>query len=382
MRLRSPLLLGVLGLVVFELASLYLVMPAPGSQRVESVALAHALYRARWPVRVACGALMLAGLRGAWHAGRRWRAAVVSGLFLVAATEAAANFVMSADHMFKPPRQLILRPAAQSQVPHDAIVVGVALGGEARAYPLRFIGYHHQVADQVGGQEVLVTYCTVCRTGRVFSPRVDGRIERFRLVGMDLFNAMLEDESTGSWWRQATGVAVAGPRKGMRLAALPSLQLTLAEWLALHPQSLVMQADPASASEYPKDDAYEKGSSRKTLTGTSPESWKEKSWVVGISLDGHSKAYDWNRLRRERAINDVVGGHPIVLVLAADQASFFAFERPDAATRFELVGGELVSGDTRYALSGRGPAGTLTPVAASQEFWHSWRVFHPDTERY
>ena len=43
----------------------------------------------------------------------------------------------------------------------------------------------------------MVTYCTVCRTGRVFSPIVEGQPETFRLVGMDHFNAMFEDEGTG-----------------------------------------------------------------------------------------------------------------------------------------------------------------------------------------
>jgi hypothetical protein len=33
-------------------------------------------------------------------------------------------------------------------------------------------------------------------------------------------------------------------------------------------------------------------------------------------------------------------------------------------------------------LDGRGPAGALTPIAAYQEFWHSWRSFHPGTATY
>ena len=304
------------------------------------------------------------------------------GSVAVASAAYAANFVMAADKMFEQPRTLSLRPAGENQVPLDGLVVGIEVNGEARAYPLRLIGYHHQVRDTVGGTDVLVTYCTVCRTGRVFSPLLDGKAERFRLVGMDRWNALLEDESTGSWWRQATGAAVAGRRKGMKLAVIHSEQVALREWLAIHPASLVMQADPAFADEYPKDDAFEKGTSRKRLTGTNPESWQEKSWVVGIEIGGRSKAFDWNRLRRERVINDSVAGTPIVLVLAADEASFFAFERPDAETRFALEGETLVGASGRYGLSGRGPAGSLTPVAASQEFWHSWRSFHPDTERY
>jgi hypothetical protein len=51
-------------------------------------------------------------------------------------------------------------------------------------------------------------------------------------------------------------------------------------------------------------------------------------------------------------VNDEVGGVPIVLVLAADNASFFAFERPDAQTRFTLRGDSLIAlGRWRRAIS-------------------------------
>jgi hypothetical protein len=289
---------------------------------------------------------------------------------------------MAADAMFLQPRVVRMAPASRNTVARDRLVVGVAIAGEARAYPLQFIGYHHQVADTIAGRPVLVSYCTVCRTGRVFSPVVAGRVERFRLVGMDRFNAMLEDASTGSWWRQANGEAVAGPRRGTLLGELPSRQVTLGTWLALYPHSRVMQADSAFLDEYARDYAYERGTSRKALTGTDTASWRDKSWVVGITLGGASTAFDWNRLERERVINAEVGGVPVVLALAADSASFFAFERPDRAMRFALRGDSLVAGGAAYAFNGEGPSGVLRPVNASQEFWHSWRTFQPRTARY
>ena len=234
----------------------------------------------------------------------------------------------------------------------------------------------------MGGEPVLVTFCTVCRTGRVFSPVIDGREERFRLVGMDHFNAMLEDATTGSWWRQASGEAVTGPRTGQTLREIPSVQATLALWLEMHPNSLVMQADSALRDRYAASFDFETGRSRSALTGTDTASWGEKSWVVGLTLDGQSKAYDWNRLRRERVINDVVGRTPVVVLLASDGASFFAYARPDTGTRFTLRGDSLVSASGAYGLSGRGASGSLTPLQASQEFWHSWRTFKPGTLRY
>jgi hypothetical protein len=216
----------------------------------------------------------------------------------------------------------------------------------------------------------------------VFDPTVDGRPEAFRLVGMDHFNAMFEDRSTGSWWRQANGEAIIGPRTGARLAEIPSQQVTLAVWLDLHPRSLIMQPDSALEDRYTKNFDFETGASRKTLTGTDTVSWNEKAWVVGLTINDESKAYDWNRLRRERIINDELGGTPLVLVLAPDSASFFAYRRPDLATRFVLVGDSLMAPGAAYALSGRGPHGTLQPLSASQEFWHSWRTFQPRTKTY
>jgi hypothetical protein len=380
---RQLFVAGVVGLLLVELANVYFIMPMPGSQRMRSVDAAYAIYRWRWWLRAAFAVVALAGVLPAWRSsGRRTRWLVPAALVLLALVVYAANFRMAADRMFRQPTLLDMQPAATSKVAMDRLVVGVALNGEARAYPLQFIGYHHQVRDSVGGQPVLVSYCTVCRTGRVFSPVVDGRPETFRLVGMDHFNAMLEDRSTGSWWRQANGEAITGARKGAMLAELPHRQVTLKEWLALHPASLVMQGDPAFTDEYAKDYSFERGTSRKTLTGTDTLSWRDKSWVIGVTLNGRSKAYDWNRLKRERVVNDEVGGAAVLLVLGADSASYYAYRRPDAATRFTLRGDSLVAPGRSYSLRGRGARDSLIAVNASQEFWHSWREFQPATERY
>jgi len=372
--------LGALGWALFEVAHVYLIMPMPGSQRAASIDLAYFLHGYRLGFRVLLAALVLAGFAAAWR-GRIWRKAlVVIALVIAGGITWLANREMAADRMFVQPRTLTMARPTDNTVDPARLVVGVTLNGEARAYPIQFIGYHHQVRDVVGGVPVMVTYCTVCRTGRVFSPSVDGHEESFRLVGMDHFNAMFEDRTTGSWWRQATGQAVVGPRKGARLAELASAQVSLDEWLALYPASLVMQADPAFADRYAKSFDFESGASRSQLTGTDTVSWREKSWVVGIELNGASKAFDWNRLRAEHVINDEVGGTPVVIVLLADEKSFLAFERPDAATRFELRGDSLISDASRHALGDALPP--LPPVQASQEFWHSWRTFHPGTERY
>jgi hypothetical protein len=369
--------IGILVLAVFEAANVYFIMPMPGSQRLRTLDLAYALYSWRWAFRLAAVAMIVAGLVPVWRAAG-WRRWLAPGLILFLATTAfATNFKMAADRIFLAPQSVTMRPAAQNVVDTARLVVGIVINDDARAYPIQFIGYHHQVRDTIGGRPVMVTFCTVCRTGRVFDPVVEGKEERFRLVGMDHFNAMFEDHTTKSWWMQSTGHAVAGRRRGLSLAELPSQQVTLARWLTMYPKSLIMQPDSALRDKYSASFDYETGKSRRSLTGTDTASWREKSWVIGVALNDESKAYDWNQLRRERVINDVIGGRPIVVVLGADGASFFAYARPDSAT-FALRGDSLVAGTRAYAVG----LNALQPIQASQEFWHSWRTFHPRTTKY
>lgn len=380
--MRFAYALGLVLLAAFEVANVYFIMPMPGSQRMRSLELAYLLYHWRWPVRIVGGALLAVGARRAWSGGWLKRSATIAGTFAVAGLAYAFNFVMAADAMFRQPAVVAMATPTANRVALDRLVVGVELNGEARAYPLQFIGYHHHVRDSIAGRAVLVTYCTVCRTGRVFDPTVNGALERFRLVGMDQFNAMLEDRTTGSWWRQANGEAVAGPLTGTAMTELPSRQVTLRQWLALYPTSRVMQGDPAFTAEYAQDYAFERGTSRGRLSGTDPRSWEEKSWVVGLRIGSATRAYDWNQLLHEGAINDTLGGRPVVLAVAPDSASFYAFVRPDPTTVFTVDRDSIRSQGLAYAFSGKGPAGALEPIVASQEFWHSWRTFNPGTTRH
>jgi hypothetical protein len=370
---------GLAGLLAYEVLNVYFIMPLPGSQHLDTVGAAHFLHQYRWLFRAAFGVVVVLGAGAAFRPRRKWLPGAV--LALAAAAVWFLNFQMAADRMFRQPAKLVLRHRPESAVPEDSLVIGIDHGGESKAYPIRYLVYHHQVQDTVGGQPVIVTYCSVCRTGCVFEPVVDGHLEKFRLVGMDHFNAMFEDETTHSWWRQATGEAVAGPRTGTALPVFPSSQVSLHEWLELHPDSLVMQPDPTALEGYDLKGRFERGESKGPLTRTDPGSWRDKSWVVGVRIGSVSKAYDWNRLKERRIINDQVGPVPVVVVLSRDGRSFAAFRRP-AAWTFTVDDDVLSAGGQRFDFSGRSlgpPANPLEAVEAHQEFWHSWRTFYPGT---
>lgn len=372
--------IGLIGLLLFEVANVYFIMPMPGSQRFNSIDIAYFLYRFRWYFRICFGLLILLGLLRGFNLKKRW---LLLPLGLVAAVVYMANFQMAADQMFKQPEKLLMADASNNKVDTNRLVIGVVNNDIAKAYPIRFLGYHHQVKDTIGGKPILVTYCTVCRTGRVYEPIVNGHPESFRLVGMDHFNAMFEDATTHSWWRQVSGEAITGSLKGQRLPEYFSTQTSLSNWLRLNPHSLIMQEDPTFKDSYDTTLKYESGKSTSTLTGTDSLSWKDKSWVIGVKAGNQKKAYDWNDLKKKRIINDTIGSLPILLVLAADDKSFFAFERPDNQSAFQISNDTLLLNNKHFTISGKGTDTTysLKPIPAYQEFWHSWKTFNPYTSR-
>ncbi|GAB3710531.1 hypothetical protein GCM10027592_47340 [Spirosoma flavus] len=390
-------------LILFEIARVYFIMPFPGSQlgldgtsaqaALKQVELAYWLHTNGGWLR-ALGLLLLVypTLLVLSKPRRTWQR-YVAVLLLIAygGVLYMVNQEMMADHMFLQPKHKQVVPLSQNKIPLDKLVLGFATNGQAAAYPIQLIGYHHQVRDTVGGQSIMVTYCTVCRTGRVFSPIADGKTDEFRLVGMDHFNAMFEDKHTGSWWRQATGEAIVGPLRGKALPELSARQMTLREWAAEHPNTRVLQADSTFTSEFAQMKNYERGLSKGKLTRRDSASWQPKSWVIGVETGNHAKAFDWNQLQEKRIISDTVGSEPVLVAMSSDNVSFGVWNRRinSKLLTFHYVAGQLIDLETHSHWTWRGRsisgplAGTQLTVIpnAHQEFWHSWHSFHPDTDK-
>src|SRR5204863_8991752 len=142
---------GLLGLLLFEIANVYFIMPMPGSQKMNSVDLAYFLYSWRWAFRILFVLMIGVGLFGS-HWKRKWVLIIPIGLLAVVIY--MSNFKMAADHMFYQPKKLSMVKAAANQVDSGRLVIGVTINGEAKAYPIRFLGYHHQVQDTIGGKPI------------------------------------------------------------------------------------------------------------------------------------------------------------------------------------------------------------------------------------
>jgi hypothetical protein len=383
-------IIGIILLIGLEIYRVYYIMPFPGSQESDTLELAYFLHQNIFYLRTIGIALILFP---AWYyfSLGKWKAKILVGISIVAVLVVGylVNYRFSADEMFYQPKYKVFAGIADNKIARNDLVIGVHMGGESKAYPIELIGYHHQVRDSVGGQPIMVTYCTVCRTGRVFNPKVDNTVENFRLVGMDHFNAMFEDETTQSWWRQASGEAVAGVQKGKMLQEIPSAQMTLSAWFEMYPNTLVMQPDSTFKDRYAGLINYDEGKSKSSLTRRDSLSWQDKSWVVGVVIKDQARAYDWNKLIVDKVVNDTLGGQPIVVVVANDSATFHVWRRDTLDFTIDVVTKQLMDNQTqsKWSWSGQCFSGelqgeTLPTVQSYQEFWHSWRTFHPQTTKH
>jgi len=102
-------------------------------------------------------------------------------------------------------------------------VMTVELGGQARAYPVRYLMWHEIVNDVVDGTPVAVTFCPLCNSGITFDRRVKGQVLEFGVSGL-LRNSdmIMYDRQTESWWQQFTGEGVVGDLQGVELTKIPS----------------------------------------------------------------------------------------------------------------------------------------------------------------
>lgn len=141
-------------------------------------------------------------------------------------------------------------------VPSDR-VIGVALGDDARAYPLWVMEAHEVCNDTVGGRPIAVTYNPLCDSVVVFDRSTAGEPRRFGASGI-LFNSnlVMYDRRPGgegeSLWSQLQFRAIAGPAAAAReeLTVLPCALVRWETWRERHPETRVALPDPKRRKAY------------------------------------------------------------------------------------------------------------------------------------
>ena len=168
----------------------------------------------------------------------------------------------------------------------DDLVISVTHDGETRAYPTRILDRHEIVNDRFGDTPLAVTYCPLCGSGLAFVRRVGGEETELGVSGLLHKNDLIMyDRKTESIWQQITGRALAGPRRGETLEAVPVSMTQWGDWLGAHPDSVVL-APPIEAGEYGKNPYGDYASNDKLLFPVSAQDARlhTKNVIYGVEL--------------------------------------------------------------------------------------------------
>jgi len=130
-------------------------------------------------------------------------------------------------------------------------VIGLAVNGDARAYPIRILMWHEIVNDTVGGVPVAVTYCPLCNSAVVFERRTSRGVTTFGTTGkLRNSDLVMYDRESESWWQQFTGEAIVGTLTGESLRVLPSRLESYASFAERFPQGRVLVPNDPGLRQY------------------------------------------------------------------------------------------------------------------------------------
>jgi hypothetical protein len=245
-------------------------------------------------------------------------------------------------------------PAAEANWRDDEPVLGIVVGGEARAYPVAILNWHELVNDTIDGEPILVSFCPLCGTGLVFDRRIGGKERTFGVSGL-LYRSdlLMYDRSSESLWSQISAEAVTGPLLGQRLRVLRARMDQWGEWRSDHPESTVLSPETGHRRDYDRS-PYPGYSHSRELSFPAPvdRRYHPKMPTLGLRIPGEgSRAYPAAELARAgAAAEETFLGHRVRIAYDVDRQVFDVEAPPEV---------EVVEG-----------------------FWFAWAAFHPETSVY
>lgn len=219
-------------------------------------------------------------------------------------------------------------------------------------------------------------------------------------------NKLMYDRGTKTLWVQFLGQPVVGPLadSGIELEVLPVLLTTWREWQASHPDTTVLNINtgiyPALAygqEEEPGSAYFEYRQSPETLFPVWQRSdlLPTKAQVLGLNVNGQTRAYPLPPLRQEPVINDSLGGKNLVVVTVGKAGGARAYERGtnlfSLAQPTEGEEGAIILVDEqgqRWRMEEEAlvqiedSAQRLQRIPSHMAYWFGWYAFYPATDIY
>lgn len=262
--------------------------------------------------------------------------------------------------------------------------------GVSKAYPLDYVIHHHVVNDRFGDATIALTFCAMCRS---IIPFVVTDIGPLFVGSFKNANMIVADRRTKTFFQQATFKSIIGPLHPHTLKMTHYQILAWADVMRLDPLPQVADVTEKDLRpfELPIHGIWRRIVASQATPGLrrsdGDRSVPARTRVVGILQPTvrPKPAYLRDELLRHRvvkneqsgcylvAVNGTVNGfqarvdgHGVVLSLSDD----LLLHDRTSGTVWDLRG-HRVRGELHASLA---------PIAISDEYWFSWKFFHPDTQ--
>lgn len=250
----------------------------------------------------------------------------------------------------------------------DEVILGVIANGEAVAYPLRILARHELANDTVGGDDLAIVYCTLCRSALVFERTIEGidgepdQVVRFLTSGLlSNSNKIMLDVETSTLWSHLRGVGIGGTHLGTELTLRSVNHMRWSDWVAENPDTQVLTLPapiffddperPPISYDYTPGAAYDTYYENPDVwfpVIDTPDTFALKHDVLGIDHNGDSLAMSVSALNEAgESFTVEVGG-----------ADFTVVPTGVGARVFDSAGERVI---------------------AEQSFWFAWYANHPET---
>lgn len=259
-------------------------------------------------------------------------------------------------------------------------------GGVTRAYALDHLIHHHIINDHFGDRIVAVTYCAMCRSIIPFDVTDIGPL----FVGSyKNANMVVADRKTKTFFQQATFKSIMGKLHPMELTMVPYQILT---WKELKesgnvPKFCRFTERDLRPFELPIPGVWKKIVTSEVTPGIAVAKHDKqvpaRTFVTGLreaSLPPVAVKSDDVRARGVVTLP----GLDIALVSAGGGVNGFWIKTANGALELELAGSDEIrdrASGSCWTLRGKALSGPvsedLRPVAVSDEYWFSWKLFHP-----
>ncbi len=279
----------------------------------------------------------------------------------------------------------------------DHIVFGIAVNGEARAYPKRILAWHEMALDEIGGVELTIIYCTLCGTVLPYESEVGGQLRKFGTSGfLYRSNKLFFDEATKSLWSTLEGKPVVGKliNQDLELNLRSSVTTTWEEWKKQNPNTTVLSIETGYDRDYGEGVAYKNYFASDRLMFEVPDTddrLKNKYEVLVMQVapsSGEGRepvALSTDFLEKNRVYPFEAGGRSFV-VITSEEGANRVFETDEIRFKRERRSNRIEDESRRRwtvtedALVAQGaPAVELPRVTANRAFWFGWYAQFPDT---